>query len=803
MKRLLILFAFLLAAPFAQAQGVPNFWTDEGPIMGATTQGWNATLLYRTTGCKVDASPCFALWWSNSCAGICYAESPTAMPGTWSLYTVNDANGTVISGQDFAKIYQNGSTFYGYTSSAGCLGTSCTVNVYTSSDGVTWTLALANALSYSQASWEDATGYSCIELRVLTVDSTGKWWGYYSSYDSTYGSFPGGLVTSTDGINWTKSALNPVIPQGTGGFAFLTVNDVYYGWSQIGTAFPGLQGDGFVPTDISRFSAANPGGPWTFLNSLTIPRWEASESPGIVDAQIADPTILSANGNMYMIFEGGPSGNYQLHLAYAANATPQQLVSSYEGINGVPTPGTYTSGRTGQPYGAGLPGIGSTLNLNQVATDNFTRADGGLGTNWTTLTGAGAPAIVSDQVGGAAAGAYSIAYYSNASFPNDQYAYAPITTMAALSTECVATRANGSSAYLYCINGTIGSGDPTWNIYLDNAGSITSLANGTIASTQYIVGTGSGSYIEGAVVGSNLYLYTSGSAAGFGGSSGTVLIGIATDSTLASGSPGIAINATTATTNAYMGTWSGGGFKAAPTITLPKFAGGVTHTPVQWNLNNLSNGSGVGTASAAYIQNVQAGNMLFVVVSWQNGGTITSVTDSLLQTYTCQTAITSNHYSTQACYMLNSLAGADTVTVNFSSAIAEDVSVHIYEWAGVTAVGPSTQGVNNGGAASQPAASVTTTAPSSLVVAYGLFYNAGVIPPSGTWFSLIPYALNGCTGACTNEEYLPSQSPGTYTSGWGTTNIQYWNVGLSTFYLSIGGTQESGKVKVSGPVAVN
>ena len=121
------------------------------------------------------------------------------------------------------------------------MSTSCTVNVYTSSDGVTWTLALANALSYSQASWETATGYTCIELRVLTVDSTGKWWGYYTSEDSTYVSFPGGLVTSTDGINWTKSALNPVIPQGTGGFAFLTVNDVYYGWSQIGTAFPGAR----------------------------------------------------------------------------------------------------------------------------------------------------------------------------------------------------------------------------------------------------------------------------------------------------------------------------------------------------------------------------------------------------------------------------------------------------------------------------------------------------------------------------------------------------------------------------------
>jgi hypothetical protein len=60
---------------------------------------------------------------------------------------------------------------------------------------------------------------------------------------------------------------------------------------------------------------------------------------------------------------------------------------------------------------------------NTLASDNFNRADGGLGANWTTVTGTDAPAIVSGSLRDSAAqGTDAEAFYNAASFPADQWA---------------------------------------------------------------------------------------------------------------------------------------------------------------------------------------------------------------------------------------------------------------------------------------------------------------------------------------------------------------------------------------------
>lgn len=56
-----------------------------------------------------------------------------------------------------------------------------------------------------------------------------------------------------------------------------------------------------------------------------------------------------------------------------------------------------------------------------AVSDNFNRADGGLGSNWTTQTGANNPAIVSNTVQDPATDDIdAIAFYSAAAFGNDQ-----------------------------------------------------------------------------------------------------------------------------------------------------------------------------------------------------------------------------------------------------------------------------------------------------------------------------------------------------------------------------------------------
>ena len=62
--------------------------------------------------------------------------------------------------------------------------------------------------------------------------------------------------------------------------------------------------------------------------------------------------------------------------------------------------------------------------LAATVSDNFERADGGLGSNWTTVSGTGAPQIVSNTLRVRTAGALSSAYWSASTFGSDQFAQA-------------------------------------------------------------------------------------------------------------------------------------------------------------------------------------------------------------------------------------------------------------------------------------------------------------------------------------------------------------------------------------------
>lgn len=55
-----------------------------------------------------------------------------------------------------------------------------------------------------------------------------------------------------------------------------------------------------------------------------------------------------------------------------------------------------------------------------MPTDDFNRADGGLGANWTTGYGAGGQ-IVSNQAGGGNSGDYSMSFWNADAFTDDQY----------------------------------------------------------------------------------------------------------------------------------------------------------------------------------------------------------------------------------------------------------------------------------------------------------------------------------------------------------------------------------------------
>ena len=68
----------------------------------------------------------------------------------------------------------------------------------------------------------------------------------------------------------------------------------------------------------------------------------------------------------------------------------------------------------------------SNAALASTVSDNFDRADGALGSNWTTVSGTAAPRIVSDNLRAGTASALNSAYWSASTFGNDQFAQATL-----------------------------------------------------------------------------------------------------------------------------------------------------------------------------------------------------------------------------------------------------------------------------------------------------------------------------------------------------------------------------------------
>ena len=83
-----------------------------------------------------------------------------------------------------------------------------------------------------------------------------------------------------------------------------------------------------------------------------------------------------------------------------------------------------------------------------TVSDNFTRANGGLGSNWTTVTGTVAPQIVSNTLQPGTAGTVNSAYWSANTFGSDQYAQASLPNSNGSSYgPAIAVRLSNSKGY--------------------------------------------------------------------------------------------------------------------------------------------------------------------------------------------------------------------------------------------------------------------------------------------------------------------------------------------------------------------
>ena len=174
----------------------------------------------------------------------------------------------------------------------------------------------------------------------------------------------------------------------------------------------------------------------------------------------------------------------------------------------------------------------------ELAADNFDRADGGLGANWTTVTGFSAPAIRTNVVeDNAVGGAASIALRTAEAFPDDQYAQLTVKAAVTSNGRVVAATLRGVTTarthYECQVAGPLGA-TATLTTVRYNAGAGTTLAGGTAI---YTVAANDVLYCE--IIGSTITLKIN----------GTTILGPTVDGTpITSGDPGILLFVSAGTT---------------------------------------------------------------------------------------------------------------------------------------------------------------------------------------------------------------------------------------------------------------
>ena len=516
-----------------------NVWQPQGIVvapLSADTPG-QPNVIYES-GAKIlspNADGKIFKMLFGSTNGPCYAESADGLTG-WTRYASNPVITMSHSAgwTGYPKLFKNGSTYYAYIVNGNFLSMSS----WTSPDMVTWTQQVANAVTPTQA-WSNSGFFG--QLSVAGQDSNGLWWGYYTGYNGTI--YQIGRASSTDLLNWTAYAGNPVISSGTpSNICFQQVASRYYGWSQIVQAgIPHFAVNG-LPSDISRFYSDSITGPWTGpLTASTIYRTTAAMGIGSNTGQVADPAIIEVNGTTYMYATVTPTGNgaptnYQIE-AYTAPMTIAQLIQTQEGVLNVPFPSN-----------AGL-----ALNLTTLATADFSGANANpIGGSWTTMNagaGFGASQLVSNTVEPTAINTNCYSYWNGISWANDQWASATLSvaTSASVGVALRESTSGAQTAYLFYFAGPAGGLGSTGSFQIGKhvAGTFTSLA--TFAGTANI-----GDVITGSAVGTTLSLYQN----------GNLLISL-TDASIASGAAGLVENATV-TANAKISAWTGGSVVNAP-----------------------------------------------------------------------------------------------------------------------------------------------------------------------------------------------------------------------------------------------
>lgn len=342
--------------------------------------------------------------------------------------------------------------------------------------------------------------------------------------------------------------------------------------SSIASGAPGIQGlTGVGATKITNFTAGNdsPGELVSYQNATLVSgnvytlgtRLRRGVAGSIVSVHAIGAQFLRIDDNV-VEYDFDPtmigttlqfkftSFNLVGHMEQTlANVTAYSLLITGQSL-GLLTPSHATYRPVGNPLTA--------TDVSQVQSDSFVRANENPlnATNWTTPTGGQALKIVGNLVQPTGANStWSQEFFTNATWPNDQYSEIVVQTASATNSGVAALvrGATGALTYYHAdVLGPLGASAAV-RLFRRVAGTFTQIGSNVVMTVN------SGDKLRLEVVGTTLTVKIN----------GNVIIS-QTDANIASGSPGLALQPIAVASDAQAGAWAGGSTGTA-TINVASF----------------------------------------------------------------------------------------------------------------------------------------------------------------------------------------------------------------------------------------
>ena len=452
-----------------------------------------------------------------------YGESADGV--TWTR-----RNPAVITNFTIESIGKIGSTFYGLGQTGQAQGTG-PVNVYTSTDLITWTLAASSVLTVGGAGAWDA---GALYVQCNPVLLNGTWYLLYAGNVNPNSpvNFNSGIATSPDLLTWTKylGTGGPVLSPAVSG-PINRVGNTFYTWTAAG---PGLthkrlsSTNAFNPVETIRYASTDMIN-WTPANGVrSLHNTQLYESPNSLTGNATSSIIIDIGGRAYNYYIGSPSDStapqyYQISLAVGPASIAQIITQNEDGVV-------------------------------QKSTDSFPGANGDLSSSWSTPVGGTKLTIVSNKVRATSTSAYNIMLYSGGTFTANQYAEVTCGTVASNAFNIVGVRiqSGSNSGYFFQVGGPL-------NTLNSASANIVKVTNGTgVAIGPAIINTPQiGDVFRLTVVDNVLTAFQNGAV---------VLQVQDTANSFPTGTPGMAIFTGTLA-NSEISAWAGGNSSVTPSYS--------------------------------------------------------------------------------------------------------------------------------------------------------------------------------------------------------------------------------------------